>query len=48
MLVVTNIGLDNNSSTDGFTNSFTDNRDPKLLVLDNPTVCRSARIQRNA
>jgi hypothetical protein len=42
MLVVTNTGLDNNSSTDGFTNSFTDNKDPKLLVLDNLIICRSA------
>jgi hypothetical protein len=42
MLVATNTGLDNNSSTDGFTNSFTDNRDLELLVLDNLIVCRSA------
>jgi hypothetical protein len=48
MLVATNTGLDNNSSTDGFTNGFTDNRDSELLVLDNPIVCRSAQIQRNA
>jgi hypothetical protein len=48
MLVATNTGLDNNSSTDSSTNGFTDNRDPELPVLDNPTVRRSARIQRNA
>jgi hypothetical protein len=42
MLVATNTGLDNNSNTDSFTNSFTDNKDPKLLVLDNLIVCKSA------
>jgi hypothetical protein len=48
MLVATNTGLDDDSSTDGSTDGFTDDRDPELLVLDNPTVCRSAQIQRNA
>jgi hypothetical protein len=44
MLVAIGTDLDNNSST----NSFTNNRDPKLSVLDNLTVCKSAWIQRNA
>jgi hypothetical protein len=44
MLVATDAGTDNNSSLD----SSTDNRDTKLQVLDNLTVCKSARIQRNA
>jgi hypothetical protein len=38
MLVATDTGSDNNSSTD----SSTDDRDTELQVLDNPTVCRSA------
>ena len=42
MLVATD--SDDSSSTDG----STDSRDDELQVLDNPTVCRSARIQRNA
>jgi hypothetical protein len=41
MLVVTNTGLDNNSSTDSFTDGFTDNKDLELLVLNNLTVCKS-------
>jgi hypothetical protein len=48
MLVATDTGLDNNSSTDGSTDSFTDDRDTKLQVLENPTVCKSVCIQRNA
>jgi hypothetical protein len=40
MLVATDTGLDD----DGFTNGFTDDRDPELSVLNNSTVCRSARI----
>jgi hypothetical protein len=44
MPVATDTGLDDNSSTGG----STDDRDTELQVLDNPTVCRSARIQRNA
>jgi hypothetical protein len=44
MLVATGTDLNDNSVTD----SFTDNRNPELSVLDNPTVCRSAWIQRNA
>jgi hypothetical protein len=42
MLVATNTGLDNNSSTDSFIDSFTNNKDPELLVLNNLIVCRSA------
>ena len=38
MLVATDANLDNSSSTD----KSTDSRDNELLVLDNPTVCRSA------
>jgi hypothetical protein len=44
MPVATDAGTDNNSSSD----NSTDDRDTELQVLDNPTVCRSARIQRNA
>jgi hypothetical protein len=44
MPVATDANLDNSSSTD----SSTDNRDPELTVLGNPTVRRSAQIQRNA
>jgi hypothetical protein len=44
MLVATNTGLDNNNNTNGFTNSFTDNRNFELLILDNLIVCRSAWI----
>jgi hypothetical protein len=44
MLVATDADLDNSSSTNG----STDGRDNELLVLDNPMVCRSARIQENA
>jgi hypothetical protein len=36
--------MDDNSSADGFTNSFTNNKDTKLLVLNNFTICKSARI----
>ena len=38
MLVATDADQDDSSSTDG----FTDSKDNKLLVLDNPTVHRSA------
>jgi hypothetical protein len=48
MLVATNTDLDDDSSTGDFTDGFINDRDPELPVLDNPTVCRSARIQRNA
>jgi hypothetical protein len=44
MLVATDADLDDSSSIDG----STDSGDSKLQVLDNPTVCRSAQIQRNA
>jgi hypothetical protein len=44
MLVATDTDLDNSSSTDSFTNNFANDKDPELLVLDNPTVCQSARI----
>jgi hypothetical protein len=44
MLAATDTDLDNDSSTDGSTNSFADDRDPELQVLDNPTTCKSARI----
>jgi hypothetical protein len=40
MLVATGTNLDNNS----ITNSFIDNRDLKLFVLDNLTVCKSTWI----
>jgi hypothetical protein len=43
MPVATGTDLDDDSVTDSFTD-----RDPELSVLDNPTVRRSARIQRNA
>ena len=43
MPVVTDTGLDYDSSTDG----STDDRDPELPVQDNPTVRKSAQIQRN-
>jgi hypothetical protein len=46
MLVAADI--DDNSSADGFTNGFTNNKDTELPVPNNSTVCRSARIQRNA
>jgi hypothetical protein len=39
---------DDDSSTDGSTDGFTDDRDPELPVLDNPTVRRSACLQRDA
>ena len=38
MLVAIDADQDNSSSTDKSTNS----KDNKLLVLDNPTVCKSA------
>ena len=38
MLVATNANLDNSS----FTNKSTDSKDNKLLILDNPIVCKSA------
>jgi hypothetical protein len=44
MPVATDTDLDNKSSTD----SSTDDRDPELPVLDNPTVRRSACLQRDA
>jgi hypothetical protein len=44
MLVATDADLDDSSSTNG----STDGRDNELPVLDNPMVCRSARIQENA
>jgi hypothetical protein len=44
ILVVTNADSDNSSSTDG----STDDTDNDSLVLDSPTVRRSARIQENA
>ena len=44
MLVATDADQDDSSSTDG----STDGRDNELLVLDNPTVRRSVRIQENA
>jgi hypothetical protein len=47
MPVATGTDLDNDSSTDSSTDGFTDDRDPELSILDNPTVCRSARTQRN-
>jgi hypothetical protein len=40
--------IDDDSSADGSTDGFTDNRDTELPVPDDSTVCRSARIQRNA
>jgi hypothetical protein len=45
MLVVTNTDLDDDSSTDGSTDDLTDDSNNEL---PNPTVRRSARIQRNA
>jgi hypothetical protein len=44
MPVATDTDLDDDSSTNG----STDDRNSELPVLDNPTVRRSARIQRNA
>ena len=40
MLVATDADQDNSSSTD----RSTDSRDDELLVLDNPTVRRSAQL----
>jgi hypothetical protein len=48
MLVTTDTDLDDDGSTDSFTNSFANDRDSELQPLDSPTVCRSARIRRNA
>ena len=43
MLVATDADQDDSSSTDG----SMDGKDNELPVLDNPTVCRSAQLQRN-
>ena len=43
MLVATDTDQDDSSSTD----RSMDSRDDELLVLDNPMVHRSARLQRN-
>ena len=43
MLVATDTDQDDSSSTD----RSTDSRDDELPVLDNPTVRRSAQLQRN-
>jgi hypothetical protein len=48
MLVAIGTDQDDDSSTDSSTDGFTDDRDPKLPVLDNPMVCRSACLQRDA
>jgi hypothetical protein len=47
MPVATNTDLDDDGSSDGSTDGSAGNMDNELHVLDNPTVCRSARIQRN-
>jgi hypothetical protein len=44
MLIATDTDMDNSSSTDSFANNINN----KLPILDNPTVRRSVRIQENA